>query len=465
MTATYSARMTLSRERGIAPAAKISAAIDSGCPLHRGIRNMLRCDEAAVVEGIAHYVISQHWSLRLLSTTIEKGRNSPFPGFIALIGWLRSFLSARSSKRRGGAVWIARLSNERRAIESFVSLSRDLNWNELKFRLLPDAEALAALFKSRNPRRIFRIVRRLHRRYEFFKVLRVIEFIGFYARYTEMFEQGNFKLALMSSHSNPHGVAFNLAARKFGIPVVLITHGMPIRPVVRLTYDLAVVHNEAARQTYAEEGCRMDRIIVHGRGQNYSAMPNASPESVTVGIFLCKDVNEHRVRRLTSELLNLGSVERVLIRPHPKNLWTGLQKWIKSLKDSRVILSSCGSVFDDIRQVDVVLGGNSSVLVDAVTAGRPAAFVANLDHGPPDLHCFVAGGLIYSFEDEGQTVNWNPDAMLQFYRRPEWQPRLKVFANIDEDQEEVRERAVAILRELAMETRSVALPIAVDPRQ
>jgi len=74
--------MTLSRERGIAPAAKISAAIDSGCPLHRGIRNMLRCDEAAVVEGIAHYVISQHWSLRLLSTTIEKGRNSPFPGFI-----------------------------------------------------------------------------------------------------------------------------------------------------------------------------------------------------------------------------------------------------------------------------------------------------------------------------------------------------------------------------------------------
>jgi len=74
----------------------------------------------------------------------------------------------------------------------------------------------------------------------------------------------------MSSHSNPHGVAFNLAARKFGVPVVLITHGMPIRPVVRLTYDLAVVHNEAARQTYAEEGCRMDRIIVHGRGQNYS---------------------------------------------------------------------------------------------------------------------------------------------------------------------------------------------------
>jgi len=452
MTATYSARMMLSREPGIGPAAKISAAVDSGCPLRRGIKNMLRCDEAAVVEGIAHYVISQHWTLRLLSTTIEKARNSPFPGFIALIGWLRSFLSVRSSKHRGGAVWIARLSNERRAIEPFVSLSLDLNWTELKFRFLPDAAALAALFKGRGARRIFRIVRRLHRRHEFFKVLRVIEFIGFYARYTEIFEQGNVKLALMSSHSNPHGVAFNLAARKSGVPVVLITHGMPIRPVARLTYDLAVIHNEAARQTYSGEGCRMDRIIIHGRRQDFAAMPAALPQSLNVGIFLCKDVNEKKLRGLTRELLNQERVGRVLIRPHPKNLWTGLQKWIESLKDSRVIFSSAGSVFNDIQCVDIVLGGNSSVLVDAVTAGRPTAFVANLDHGPPDLHCFVSSGLIYSFDDEEQTVNWNPDAMWQFYRRPEWQPRLRVFANIDEDQEQVRERAVAILRELTTET-------------
>jgi len=453
MTILDSAAVTLSREPGIGPAAKISAAVDSGSPLHRGIRNMLRCDEAAVVEGIAHYVISQHWTLRLLSTTIEKARNSSFPTFIALIGWLRSFLSVRSSKHRGGAVWIARLSNERRAIEPFVPLSRDLNWTELKFRLLPDAAALAKLFKGRGARRIFRIVPRLHRRYEFFKVLRVIEFIGFYARYSEIFEQGNVKLAVMSSHSNPHGVAFNVAARKSGVPVVLITHGMPIRPVARLTYDLAVIHNEAARQTYSEEGCRMDRIILHGRRQDFAAMPASLPQSLNVGIFLCKDVNEKRLRRLTRELLNEERVGRVLIRPHPKNLWTGLQKWIESLKDSRVVFSSGGSVFNDIQRVDIVLGGNSSVLVDAVTAGRPAAFVANLDHGPPDLHFFVAGGLIYSFDDDGQIVNWNPEAMLRFYHRKEWQARLKVFANIDEDQEEVRERAVAILRKLAVETR------------
>ena len=201
----------------------------------------------------------------------------------------------------------------------------------------------------------------------------------------------------------------------------------------------------------------MDQSIIHGRRQDYSAMPNELPASLIVGIFLCKDVNENRLRQLTAELLKVG-VRRVLIRPHPKNLCTGVQKWIQSLRDSRVILSSGGAaVSNDIEQVDVVLGGNSSVLVDAVIAGRPAAFVANLDHGPADLHRFVAGGLVYSFDDEEETLNWDPQAMLRFYRRPAWQTRLSVFANIDEDKEEMQERAVAIMRELALKTRRASL--------
>ena len=123
-------------------------------------------------------------------------------------------------------------------------------------------------------RRVFRIARLLHRRHEFFKVLRVAELVGYYARYLGIFRSGRFRLALMSSHSNPHGIAFNLAARKCGVPVVLVTHGMPVRPVARLGYELAVVHCEAARQTYLGAGCRMDRVLLHGRRQDYAPMPS-----------------------------------------------------------------------------------------------------------------------------------------------------------------------------------------------
>src|SRR5688500_8558690 len=109
-----------------------------------------------------------------------------------------------------------------------------------------------------------RISRHLHERYPGYKVLRVIELIGYYLRYVRIFRGGRYALAVMSSHSNPHAIAFNLAARRHGVPTVLITHGMPVRPVARLRFDLSVVHCEDARRTYREEGCGMRRVLVHG---------------------------------------------------------------------------------------------------------------------------------------------------------------------------------------------------------
>src|SRR5262249_6398624 len=220
-----------------------------------------------------------------------------------------------------------------------------------------------------------------------------VELIAYYARYLSIFKNGQtgrFDIAVTSNHSNPHGIAFNLAARKCGVPVVLITHGMPVRPVARLSYDLAVVHCEAARQTYREEGCRMDRVLVHGRRQDYVPMPAGSlPERLVVGIFLCKDVNEQRLRALIERLLGDPRVSRVLVRPHPTNLWKGLDAWIASRNDPRVRRSSSGAVSRDLGASDIVLAGNSSVLVEAVTAGRPSGYVPGIDYASPDLHEFV----------------------------------------------------------------------------
>src|SRR5262245_34805891 len=260
---------------GAAPARSSTAELcpDDGFALYRGLKNMLRCDEAEVVRNIAHYVISQNLVLRLLSELSERTRDSPIPAVIALIGWLRAFTSVRSSARPGDCAWIARLSNERQAIEALRRLSTEMSWTELKFGWLPELATLRELTNNFAPGRIFKLVRRLHRRHEFFRVLRVIEFIGYYTRYVEIFETSHFKLAVTSNHSNPHGLAFNLVARKCGVPTVLITHGMPVRPVARMAYDLAVVHCENARQTYLEEGCRIERVLIHGRQRNYRPMP------------------------------------------------------------------------------------------------------------------------------------------------------------------------------------------------
>jgi hypothetical protein len=170
------------------------------------------------------------------------------------------------------------------------------------------------------------------------------------------------------------------------------------------------------------------------------------PERLRVGIFLCKDVNEGRLRALVERLLKDARVSRVLVRPHPKNLWRGLDSWIASLNDGRVRRGHGGPVLSDIEAADVVLGGNSSVLVDAVTAGRPAGYVPGLDYGSHDLHSLVARGLIYPVGDD---LGFDPDAMLRFYQRPDWPAVLRLFANVDEDESSVAARAAAAMRELA----------------
>ncbi|HYK19637.1 MAG TPA: hypothetical protein VEV42_02815, partial [Pyrinomonadaceae bacterium] len=415
-----SSKQTIEVFSGIAPARAHNAERSSGF-LYRGIKNLLRCDEAEMVEGIAHYVISQHRALRILAFLAKRSRNSILPGLIAMIGWLRSFLSVRWPERREGVAWIARLSNERRAIEPLVLLAPDLRWTELKFFSLLNVGSLKLVIGNSSARHLFRIVRRLHRRHEFFKVLRVVEFIAYYARYRDIFQNSQFSLAVMSSHSNPHGIAFNMAAQANKIPIALISHGMPVRPVARLSYDLAVVHCEAARQTYFEEGCRIGRVFTHGRSRHYAPMPSGNPpQSFAVGIFLCKDVNDVILRALVSQLLLRSEVSRIVVRPHPKNLWVGINQWATSLAGPRFTLSLGQTVFSDIQMCDVVFAGNSSVLVDAVTAGKPAGYVANLDYGPYDVHQFLKCGLIYSVDEQRGVFKWNTDEIWRFYQRSPW---------------------------------------------
>ena len=419
--------------------------------LHRGIKSLLRCDEAEVVREIARYVIAQYPVLRVGSEFVERRRNTFIAPLACFLGAVTRFLEIRrESSADGATLWVARLNNERRAIEPLIALLPELNWNELTFHRKPSAAAVFALIRELLPlrRRIFRLTRRLlRRRQKLFKVLRVAELVGYYIRYLHLFKKGNCRLAVMSSHSNPHGIAFNLAARRCGVPVVLITHGMPVRPVARLVYDIAVLHCEAARRTYLNEGCQIKEVLIHGRKQDYAPMPRTAPPSkITVGVFLCKDVAESRLVELIETLLNDPRIAQIIIRPHPKNLWRGLSEWVELLNDSRIRESLAGSSSDDLAIVDVVFGGNSSVLIEAVTAGCPGVYVAGIDHGSADLHHLVKSGLICAFDDR---QGFDPNAIFNFYRQPDWIDILRDFANIDQTETAVAEQLGVVLRRFA----------------
>ena len=401
----------------------------ANCLLYSGIKNLLRCDEAEVVEGIASYVISQHRSLGLLSRFLKYSKRTPIPALLTLLAYARSFLVVRPEGSLKGAAWIARLSNERRAIEPIIALGPNLEWTELKFqsRISVRQALRLTIVNFRSVIRVYKIGRRMHRHLEPFKVMRVNELLGYYARYLEFFAQGSFYLALTSNHSNPHGIAFNLAASKCNVPVMLIAHGMPVRPVARLDYKIAVVHCDAARQTYLEEGCKMNQVLSHGRKQDHRPISSTLPPQIKVGVLLCKDVNEVTLKFLVESLLANERVSRVLIRPHPKNLWVQLDSWIASHADRRLCRSSEPVALDDMKELHVVFGGNSSVLIESVTTGIPSGYVDDLDYSSADLHGFVEAGLIYRSK-----VDPDFNELLNFYQKPGWQKILRRFANIDD---------------------------------
>jgi hypothetical protein len=241
----------------------------------------------------------------------------------------------------------------------------------------------------------------------------------------------------MSSHSNPHGIALNAAASRFGIPVVLITHGMPVRPIARLHYRLAILECAAAQRVYDDAGCRMDHVVIKSRRRDYTPLPAKDhwPDGwKTVAICLSKDPAEARVLACLRMLLADRRVRRVLVRPHPVNLWRNLSTAVDSLADPRIELRPAGSLTSFLEECDVVLGGNSTVLLDALIAGRPACYVRGFDHGPLDVQDFVRDGLVYELTGDPPL---DAGAIARFYTRREWPHILRRYAAVDTNPEEV----------------------------
>jgi hypothetical protein len=346
---------------------------------------------------------------------------------------------------------VARLANEQKAIAELMRLAPHQPWSELVFEArlrsviaaLPDLVRTAATW-----RQIARISRRVSRRHDAFRAYRVVELLFYYQRYVRLFAAQTFQMAVISSHSNPHGIALNLAARRSGVPAVLITHGMPISPIARLDYDLAIMECEASADVYRRAGCRLGRVIVKSRKSNYVPMDACqSPHGpLTIGVFLSKDPAEEQFASLVRALLSHKKVTRILVRPHPVNLWPGLAGYLASMEDERLQLSTGGPILDDVRACDFVMAGNSTVHVETVVAGTPACYVRGLDHAPYDVQSFIHDGLVYELD---RARPFDPSEIWQFYARAEWPTILRRYANIDQDEADLARIVSAAVSDLA----------------
>ena len=425
-----------------------------GSALLTGVRGQIACDGGAVVSGIVGFVVSRRRSLRLLSRLVERSASAATA--LIIVNAVRCFAGVRCPAG-GGALVVARRPNERRAVEDLRQLVPDVAWTPVAFEWRP-AGMLTALQMVNRPlsdlRHTARFARRLIRRYGVFRALRAVELLAYYRRYAQLLDSRPFALAVMSSHSNPHGIALNAAAGRSAVPVVLITHGMPVRPIARLDYQLAIHECEASRRVYVDAGCRMRHTVIKSRQPEYLPLPSRWPESWNrVAICLSKDPVADQVMACVRALARDPRTRQVLIRPHPVNLWHGLGEAVASLADARVTVQSSTRLADDLRACDLVLGGNSTVLLDALIAGTPACYVRGLDHGPHDVQDFVRDGLVYELP---QLWPIDAGAVECFYSRREWPAILRRYAAVDVNPDDVARAVRLALSGAASTIRSVA---------
>jgi hypothetical protein len=409
-----------------------------GSPLYGGVKALLTCDSGDVVSGIVDFVIAQNRALRLLSGAMRRAGGTPIASAIILINALRCYLGIRLTGD-GDVVTIARRPNERRAIEHFTRMADGYRFAELAIEWEPRSMWRTfvgrARYFLRDCVRLRRLARLLCRRYGVFRALRACELVACYTRYLELLDGSSLRAAVLSTHSNPHGIALNLAARRLGTSVVLITHGMPIRPLARLHYDLAIYESVASRRIYDDAGCRMRWTVIKSRRCDYAPMQLPEPAApATVGIFLSKDPIEGQVMQCLRALMTDYRIVRIVVRPHPVNLWRDLAARVESLRDARVLLQRRTALADDLAMCDVVVGGNSTVLLDAVVAGRPACYVSGLDHGPHDVQDFVKDRLVYEWPAPSRLDFL---ALEQFYLRRDWPRVLRAYADVDRTDEDV----------------------------
>jgi hypothetical protein len=401
-----------------------------------GVRGLLACDSGEVVQGIVDFVVSQRRWVRWLSGALQGAEPTRMATAIMLVNALRCYAGV-SIAGDGDTIVAARRPNERRAVAELMRMLPDRRWTEVVFRwrLVTIARALARLAPTlrRDGRRTTRLARRVRRRYGVFAAVRVLELLAYYRRYGELLARCRPRLAVMSSHSNPHGIAMNLAARRAGTPVLLVTHGMPVSPIARLHYDVAILECDATRSTYAQAGCRMDAVVIKSRRSGHAAMLTLSGrQRLVVGIFLSKDPTQERIIACLHALLADRRIAMVLVRPHPVNLWRGLSTAMASLDAARVRLRRSALITDDLARCDLVVAGNSTVLLDSVVAGRPACYLRGIDHGPYDVQSFVRDGLVYEITDI-HAIDYG--AIAGFYARPEWRRVLSRYADVDGHEE------------------------------
>lgn len=418
--------------------------------LATALRIVRRMETSATRGAVFAEIKHKNPLYRLVDAVYSKvGANTGQP--LALLAYMLKCVMSlgRFDADDAQATSISNFDNEHHSIDRLAALVPDARLLRLSLKrgnVLGRGQLRAAYRLLGSAPRLWPFLSKLARSHSFMPSARIASALAFYIRFVQLFaERPGLTAAIVASNYSPEAVGLAAAAHRMDRRVIYINHapvpanGALVPPVLA---DCAIFYGDMVKQTYERRSrCGSEVALI---GQPWTARPMEWRDEVgTIGIFLTALTRSEVVSELVSIIRGSRPDVRILIRNHPVAL---LKTDFSALaaQDRNLEITIGNPLDDEIAACDLIICGNSGVAMNALSGGRPVAYMDRLDGLTFDYNGFVESGLVC------HVAGWSVDlyaGLKKFYSNPAWQGVMRSYdAAYGADIRQLEQIAAVILR-------------------
>ena len=369
--------------------------------LQKALKIVKRIDSTSVRGDVFSSVVKQNRIVRISFACYNRAPSS-IKSLLLIAYGAKCFLSVRiNGTGREQLLLLGAYPNEIKILAHAERLLTEFEcgWftlrksNSIKYTSLSDFGVYLRSFG-----RLSSIARRLVDQLDFMPACRCFSVLAYYLRFSGILQHRDFSAVLVASHYSPESLALAAASHAIDKQVLLACHAttansdffrIPVYANLMACTGDAVADALLLHSTHKPEVCYLPPPLP----QKKLVVPTRDADSLTIGIFLTALTDVPSLRALVSELQGQDWCETIRVRQHPAKIVQSDCSAL-SMEFANVQLSDSESLEHDIDACDIVICGNSTVVMETLRASRPVVYVKSLDSLPYDYARFVVNGLI-----------------------------------------------------------------------
>lgn len=219
---------------------------------------------------------------------------------------------------------------------------------------------------------------------------------GCYLYFRLLTREGVSAVILANDHWMTHRALLK-AANDNGVPTVYVQHASVTTKFPPLEFSYALLDGRDALEKYDAIGPSHTQVYLVGTGKLDKYMQSAERAQGTRRIGICTNLldPEGRVEELCAALAEIFGGEALVLRPHPRDGRRAAWMQMASRFGMGLSDSSSQSPLDFLRTVDVLVAGESNILLEAALLNvRPLYYDFPLEGR--DHYGFLEHGLVQS---------------------------------------------------------------------